>query len=196
MDRYKRVHPMVASPLLEAPSAETPRLTVRWPIISMSPPGGPGIAMIVDYFGPLLVMPRDNTYILLITDRFSSRADMFGVTAAEFIAEFTTEGTANVLVNKHIPLWGCPRTTLSDNGLQFYSKLSQAIYQLLGVCKIATSSYHPNANEGVERMNHAMAQMLAMLVNERQDDSDLQLPHVEFAYNYSCLLYTSPSPRD
>ena len=58
-----------------------------------------------------------NTYILLITDRFSRRADMFPVTAAEF----TAEGTANVLVNKYIPLWGCPRTILSDSGPQYLS---------------------------------------------------------------------------
>ena len=49
--------------------------------------------------------------------------------------------------------------------------------------KLATSSYHPNGNDGVERVNHTMAQMLGMVVNERQDDWDLQLLHVEFAYN-------------
>ena len=75
-------------------------------------PEGPGVAISLDYFGPLPVTQRGNTYILLITDRFSRRADMFPVTAAEF----TTEGTANVLVNKYIPLSGCPRTILSDNG--------------------------------------------------------------------------------
>ena len=85
-----------------------------------------------------------------ITDRFSCRADMFAVTAAEF----TAEGTANILVNQYIPLWGCERTILWDNGLQLSSKLSQAIYQLLGVRKLATSSYHPNGNGGVERVNH------------------------------------------
>ena len=82
-------------------------------------PEGPGIAISVDYFGPLSATPRGNTYILLITGRFSRRADMFAVTAAEF----TAEGTANILVNQYIPLWGCPRTILSDNGLQFCSKL-------------------------------------------------------------------------
>ena len=90
----------------------------------------------IDYIGPLPVTTRGNTYILLITDRFSRRADMFPVTAAEF----TAEGTANILVNKYIPLWGRPRTMLSDNSLQFCSKLSQAVYQLSGVCKLATSS--------------------------------------------------------
>ena len=123
-------------------------------------PEGLRVAISVDYFGPLPVTPRGNIYILLITDRFSRRADMFPVSAAEF----TAAGTANILVNKHIPLWGCPRTILWDNGLQSCSKLSQAVYQLLGVRKLATSSYHPNGNGGVEQVNHTTAQTLAMVV--------------------------------
>ena len=129
-------------------------------------PEGPGVAVSVDHFGPLPVTPRGHTYILLFTDRFSRRADMFPATAAEF----TAEGTANILVNQYIRLWGCPRTILSGNGLQFCSKLIQAVYQLLSVHKLATSSYHPNRNGSVERVNRTMAQMLAMVVNERQDD--------------------------
>ena len=86
-------------------------------------------------------------------------------------------------MNQYIPLWGCPRTILSDNGLQFCSKLSQAVYQLLGVRKLATSSYHRNCNGSVEWVNHTMAQMLAMVVNERQDDWELPLPHTKFAYS-------------
>ena len=58
----------------------------------------------------------------------------------------------------------------TDNGLQFCSKLSQVVYQLLGIRKFATSFYHANDNGGVERVNHTMAQMLAMVVNERQED--------------------------
>ena len=111
------------------------------------------MAVSVDYFGPLPVTPRGNTYILLFTDPFSRRADMFPVNAALF----TDESTANILVNQCISLWGCPRTILSDNGLRFCSKLSQDVYQLLGVHKPATSSYHPTCNGGVERVNHTMA---------------------------------------
>ena len=69
-------------------------------------------------------MPRGNTYILLFTDRFSRRTDMFAVTAAEF----TAEGTANIFINRYISLWGCPRRVLLDNGLQFCSKLSYVVY--------------------------------------------------------------------
>ena len=128
-------------------------------------PEGPGVAVSADYFCPLPVTPRGNTYFLLITYRFSRRADMFPVTAAAF----TAEGTANILVNKCIPLCGCPRTILSDNGLQFSSKLSQAVYQLLGVPKLATGSSHPNDNGGVEWVNHTIAQMPSMVVKAQQD---------------------------
>ena len=86
-------------------------------------------------------------------------------------------------MNQYIPLWRCPRTILSDNGLPFCSKLSQAVYQLLGVHKLSTSSYHPNCDGGVEQVNHIMAQVLAMVINERQDDWDLHMPHVQFANN-------------
>ena len=155
-------------------------------------PEGPGVTVSVDYFGPLPVTPRGNTYILLFTDRFSRRPDMFPVTAAEF----TAEGTANILVNQYIRLWGFPRTILSDNVLQFCPELSQAVYQLLGVQKLATSSHHRNCNRGVERVNHTVALMLSMVVNERQDDWDLHLPHVEFAFNNSVSAATGLVPNE
>ena len=64
-------------------------------------PAGPDIAVSVDYFAPLPVTPRGNTYILIFTDRFSRRADMYVVTATEF----TAEGMAIILTIRYIPLW-------------------------------------------------------------------------------------------
>ena len=170
---------------------KTSRHTVRWPIISIPLPTGPGIAVSVDYFGPLPTTPRGNAYILLFTDRFSRRADMYAVTAANY----TAEGIANVLVDRFIPLWGCRVSLLSDNGLHFTSQLSAAILARMQVRKITTSAYHPNGNGGVERVNHTMAQMLCMVVNERQDDWDLHLPHVEFAYNNAVSAATGLAPN-
>ena len=94
---------------------KTSRQTVRWPVLPIPLPNSPGVAVSVDYFGPLPITARGNSYILLFTDRFSRRADMFAVTTAEF----TAEGTANILVNRFIPLWGCPSTLLYDNRPQF-----------------------------------------------------------------------------
>ena len=62
--------------------------------------------------------------------------------------------------------------------------------------KLATSSYHPNGNAGVERANHTVAQMLAMLVNELQNNGNEQLPHVEFAHNNSVSAATGLAPNE
>ena len=70
----------------------------------MSLQSGLGIAISVNYLGPRPVIPEGNSYILFFTDRFSRRRNMY----ADSAAEFTAEGTANIQVNKYIPLWGCP----------------------------------------------------------------------------------------
>lgn len=87
------------------------------------------------------------------------------------------------MVDKYIPLLGCPASLLSENVLQLFSKLSLVVYKLLGMRKITTSAYHHKGNDGVERANHTMAQMLAMVVNERQDVWNVHLPHMELPYN-------------
>ena len=165
---------------------KTPRLAVRWPIITMLLPEGPGVAVSVDYFDPLPAKPRYNTYTLLFTDRCSHRADMFPINAAEF----TAEGTANTLVNQYIPLRGCPCTILSDNGLQFCSKRSQAPYQLLGVRKLATSSYHLNCNGGVERHHHPLWQSAGHGRQRASRRLGLAFTTRPFAYNNSVSAAT------
>ena len=117
---------------------------------------------------------------------------MFAVTATEF----TAEETANILVKRFISLWGCPSTLLSDNGLQFCAQLATAVYKLLGVLKFTTSAYHRSGNVDVERVNHTMAQMLAMGCNEHQNDWDAHLPHVEYTYNNSVSAATGLAPNE
>ena len=177
---------------LKCQARQTSRQTIRWPTLSVPLPSSPGISISVDYFWPLPTTARGNSYILLFTDRFSRRAELFAVTAAEF----TAEGTANILVNRFIPLRGCPSTLLSDNGLQFCAQLAIAVYKLLGVHKLTTSAYHPSGNGGVERVNHTMAQMLAMVFNEHQNDWDAHLSHVEYAYNNSVNAATGFAPNE
>ena len=117
---------------------------------------------------------------------------MLAVTAVEFTAERTT----NILANRFIPLWGCPSTLLSDNGLQFCAQLATAVYKLKGIHKLTTSAYHPSRNDGVERVNHTMAQMLAMVCNEHQNNWDAHLPYVEYAYNNSVSAATGLAPNE
>ena len=100
---------------------------------------------------------------------------MFVVTAAEF----TVEGTANDLINLRSSLWGCSRSILGKRPPLFLEGFARCL-QVLRARKIAISSYHLNGNGGVERVNHTMAQMLVIDVNERQNNWDVQLSHVKF----------------
>ena len=84
---------------------------------------------------------------------------------------------------------------LSDNGLQFCSKLSHVVYKLLGIRKIASSPHHPNGNGGVECVNDTMAQTLSM-VNGLENNLDEQLPHVEFDSNSSVSATTRVAPNE
>ena len=146
---------------LKCQAQKTSRQTTRWPTPSIPLPNSSEIFVNVDYFGPLPIKARENSYILFFTDRFSRRADMFAVTAAEL----TAESTANILVNRFISPWGCPSALLPDNGLQLCAQL-------------AISVYHPRGNGGVKCANHTMAQRLAMVCNEHQNDWDAHLSHV------------------
>ena len=177
---------------LKRQARKTSRQTVRWPILPIPLPNSPGVAVSVDYFGSLPITARGNAYILHFTYRFSRRADMFAVTTAEF----TAEGTANILVNRFIPLWGCPSTLLSDNRPQFVARLATAVYKLLGIHKLPSSAYHPSGNGGVGRVNHTMAQILAMVCSEHQNDWDVHLPHVEYAYNNSVSAAMGLAPNE
>lgn len=74
-------------------------MCVRWSVINIPLHDGPGGAMsLKDYFGPLPTTSDGNKRILLIMDRFSRRASMYAVCAANF----TVLGTVDILGNDYI----------------------------------------------------------------------------------------------
>lgn len=127
--------------------------------------------MSVDYVGLFRVTPRGSTYILFFTDRFGWHADMYTV----FVADLMAESTANVLVNKCIPPWGCLVNLFFDDA----PRLPLGLYKLLliGARNIAANACYPNGNGGAKQVYHTMAQMLAIISNERLNDWDVHLPH-------------------
>ena len=71
------------------------------------------------------------------------------------------------------------------------------MYKLLGMRKIATSAL-PSQRQRWRRArrSHHMAQMLAMVVNERQDVWDVHLPHVQSACDHSVGAATVSAPNE
>ena len=155
-------------------------------------PSGPGQIVSVDCFGPLQITRDSSKHILLDTDWFSRHIPAYAVTQDER----TAEGTARIFVEQYIPLWGCPQTLLSDNGSELVARLSLAIYKLMTNRKIATTTFHPKINGGVERANHSLAQMLSLVISEQQDDWDEWLPYVVQACNNSVSAATGLAPNE
>ena len=68
-------------------------------MINIPLPNGPGEAISLDYVGLLPITSNGCKHILLITDRFSRRAAMYAVTAAEFSAAGTKMGLSEIDVD-------------------------------------------------------------------------------------------------
>lgn len=59
----------------------------------------------------------------------------------------------------------------------------EPVYNLLGVHKLTTSTYHPRGTNCIGRVNQTMRHTLIIVCNEHQNDRDVLLPHAEYTYN-------------
>ena len=65
--------------------------------------------------------------------------------------------------------YGAPTHVLSDNRLQFASKLFQLLCPALGVRNVFTKTYHPQTNRQAERFNHTILHGLRVFVGEHPE---------------------------
>ena len=94
-------------------------------------------------------------------------------TQAGYLVETNRRYTVAIaFVEASIFKYGQPKTLISDNGKQFAAKFFQAVYSLLGLSNIFTSTYHPQTNGEVERYNRTILAILWNYVNAHQDDWD------------------------
>ena len=90
--------------------------------------------------------------------------------------------------------YGVPRSLLSDTGPQFNAKFFQSVFRVLGITSLYTSAYHPQTNGQVERYNRTIASMLRNYVNEHQDDWDVYVGSLTYAYNSHVHRTTRTTP--
>ena len=126
----------------------------------------------------------------------------------------TAENIANALVHHWIPYHGIPVKVVTDRGSGFKSKANKAIYKLLGIHGVLTSSYHPQTNAKAERVVQEVKKALRMINIDLQDHftdnekiKDKQyvkqliqelysiLPSIQFAINQRIHTITQTSPN-
>ena len=156
----------------------------------ISPPEGPFQLIGIDYCGPLKRTPRENQYVLIITDYFTRH-----VTAIA-LPNCTAETTAQALFNEYFCKYGVPAVILSDQGSHFRNQLMENIKSLIGYNHIYSTPYHPQTNGIVERFNATFIPQISKLQDTQHNNWDEYLQAVVFAYNTGIHKSTKYSPYE
>ena len=88
----------------------------------------------------------------------------------------------------------CPCKLLSDRGTQFLAKLVQQVCRILEVKQIYSSGYRPQTNAQTETIHRFINSSLKIFVHNHQEDWDLYLPFVSFAYRTSVIEGIGKTP--
>jgi hypothetical protein len=140
-----------------------------------------------DILGPFPATVRGTKYILVFMCHFTKWVEMYGLNTLEAIE------VAQCLIDL-ICRHGVPEGLLSDQGRNFESNLFKDVLDLLDVHKVRTTPYHPQCDGQTERFNRTLLSMLKVYVNENQDDWDLLLNKLAFAYRTAVHRTTGQTP--
>ena len=75
-----------------------------------------------------------------------------------------------------------PHSIHRNQGRNFESKLFKNLNQALQIDKTQTTSFRPQSNAVVERMNRTVQSGLAKCIKDEQNNWSQQLPHVMMTY--------------
>ena len=128
-----------------------------------------------DCLSPFPTSLSGNKYIVVFGCLLTKYVEAFAVSTIEAAV------ISQLLIDKIIFRHGMPRKFLTDRGSNFLSKMLQDTCGILNIKKISTSSYHPQTDGFIERINGVIAQTLSMYVASNHKDWDTHLPAAVFA---------------
>ena len=135
-------------------------------------------------------LPRSTSgykYILTIVDYATRYPEAIP------LRTISSKAIADVLI-QYFTKVGIPDEIVSHQGSNLMSKLMARLYKQLGINKIKTSIYHPQANGLVKCFNGTLKAMLKKFVREHVQAWDRYLPYLVFAYREVTCESTGYSP--
>ena len=142
----------------------------------------------IDLVGPLPISHRGSRFILVAVDHFSRWAEAYP------LSDIRAETVTRSLVENWVSRYGAPTCFHSDQGTQFESAVFSGMCELLGVGKSRTTSYHPQGNGCVERLNRTLKELLRASAAANPLDWDLYLPFLLLTYRTSVHASTGFTP--
>ena len=142
----------------------------------------------MDLCGKIKETSRGQEYVLVIADYYSKFTMLLP------LPNKTTKAVVEALVTRWIALWGCPQYIHTDRGGEFESGIMKELCERFNIQKTRTTSYRPQSDGMVERMNATMMQIVGTL-SDTYDDWDLNLPFAQLAYNSTVHATTGETPN-
>ena len=136
----------------------------------------------------LPVTEQGNRYVIVFQDFMTKWPLVFPAPDQKAIR------LARLVAEELLPLFGVPDAILSDRGANLLAHVMQDVCQLLGVTKLNTTSYHPQCDGMVERLNRTLKTMLRKHVARFGGQWDRFLPGVLWAYRNTPHESTKEKP--
>ena len=151
-------------------------------------PSGPWKGLSCDY---IVDLPLSNGFdaLLIFVDRFTKMLHLIPCNKTTDAPQF-----ARMFLDHIVRLHGLPDSLVSDRGSIFTSHFWKCLSKLLGVNRRLSTSFHPQTEGQMERMNQTVEQYLRIYCNYQQDNWYDYLSLAEFAYNnaYQSSIKCSP----
>lgn len=138
----------------------------KWEIISM------------DFITGLPLTSQRHSAILVVVDKLMKSTHFIPVRDTYEVANL-----ARVFINEIIRFHEVPKKIISDRDSRFTSRFWIFMQSTLGTQLNLSTSYHPEIDGKIERVNQVLEDMLRMYVMDQQSHWEKYLPLVKFAYN-------------
>ena len=134
----------------------------------------------IDFVTDLPVSSRNRDSILVIVDKATRMVHL-----APCSKTINATDTGKLLWNTVVKLHGIPRVIYSDRGSQFTASSWRELWRLTGTRLAFSTSYHPQTQGVVERMNSVVSQTIRCLLHDKGNPKDWEkmLPTVELVIN-------------
>lgn len=142
--------------------SQVPTVTRPWQLVS------------VDIVGPLPRSSNGNSYILSVCDCFSKYVLLFPLRSV------TAPNVTKLIEEQVILIYGAPNKIISDNGVQFKSRLYKDMLDKYDIKPSYTANYHPQCNP-VERIHRVVKTMLTSYVSDNQRQWDKYIARIGWA---------------
>jgi transposase InsO family protein len=138
---------------------------------------------------PLTARKKDSIWV--IVDRLTKTAHFIAVHTTYSVQQY-----AELYMDHIVRLHGILKTIISDRGTQFVARFWEQFHECLGTKLIRSSSYHPQTDGQMERINQILEDMLRASILHFDKSWDKCLSLAEFSYNNSYQASLKMAPFD